>query len=95
MRNRYLISYDVSDDKRRNRIFKTLMGNGDHVQFSVFFCDLNDAELARLKGLLVRAVNHRQDQVLILDLGPAETDLDRRLECIGKHYDPPARVRVI
>ena len=48
MRNRYLVAYDVSDDKRRTGIFKTLMGNGDHVQFSVFLCDLSDLELARL-----------------------------------------------
>jgi len=52
LRNRYLIAYDVSDDKRRARVFKTLMGNGDHAQFSVFFCDLNDVELLKLKGIL-------------------------------------------
>ena len=95
MRNRYLIAYDVSDDKRRTRIFKTLMGNGDHVQFSVFFCDLSDVELMRLKGSLAEAVNHRQDQVIILDLGPADSDLHARLECIGMAYSPPARVSVI
>jgi len=95
MRNRYLIAYDVSDDKRRTRIFKTLMGNGDHVQFSVFFCDLNDVELMRLKGSIAGSVNQRQDQVIILDLGPAGSDVQSRLECLGKAYSPPGRVTVI
>ena len=95
MRKRYLIAYDVSDDKRRTAIFKTLMGNGDHVQFSVFLCQLSDVELARLKGQLAESVNARQDQVVVLDLGPADSELASRLECIGKAYTPPARVMVI
>jgi len=95
MRKRYLITYDLSDDKRRTAIFKTLMGNGDHVQFSVFLCELNGVELARLKGTIGQAINHRQDQAIILDMGPAESAVDSTLECIGKAYAPPARVTVI
>jgi CRISPR-associated protein Cas2 len=95
MRKRYLIAYDVSDDKRRTAVFTTLMGNGDHVQFSVFLCQLSEMELAGLKGKLVENVNARQDQVVILDLGPADSDLASRLECLGKAYAPPARVMVI
>jgi CRISPR-associated protein Cas2 len=95
VRKRYLIAYDVSDDKRRNAIFKALMGNGDHVQFSVFLCQLNALELECLKGMLQKVVNVRQDQVIILDLGPADSELADRLECLGKAYTPPARVLVI
>jgi len=90
VRKRYLIAYVVADDKRRNGIFKVLMGNGDHLQFSVFLCQLNDVELERLNGLLRDHVNVRHDQVVILDLGPAESNLAARLECIGKSYTPPA-----
>jgi len=95
MRKRYLIAYDVADDKRRAAVFKILMGNGDHVQFSVFLCELNAVELARLKGRLAETINHRQDQAIILDLGPAESPLHATLECIGKGYSPPARITVI
>lgn len=95
MRKRYLVAYDVSDDKRRNAIFKILMGNGDHVQFSVFLCQLNSVELTRLKGRMKERVNANQDQVVILDLGPADAELATRLECIGRAYNPPARVMVI
>jgi len=95
MRRRYLIAYDVSDDKRRTAIFKTLMGHGDHVQFSVFICQLSSVELVRLKGELSQSVNTRRDQVVILDMGPADSELASRLECIGRAYSPPARVTVI
>ena len=95
MRKRYLIAYDISDDKRRNAIFQELLANGDHLQFSVFLCQLSDVELASLKGALMENVNKRQDQVIILDLGPAETNLAARFECIGKTYTPPTRVMVI
>ncbi|HUT57607.1 MAG TPA: CRISPR-associated endonuclease Cas2, partial [Phycisphaerae bacterium] len=40
MRRRYLVTYDISDDKRRDLVFKTLRDRGDHVQFSVFLCEL-------------------------------------------------------
>ncbi len=38
MRRRYLFSYDVSDDKRRDRIFKNLRDHGDHAQFREIAC---------------------------------------------------------
>jgi CRISPR-associated protein Cas2 len=95
VRKRYLIAYDISDDKRRNAIFQELLANGDHVQFSVFLCQLSSIELATLKGSLKENVNTRQDQIIILDMGPAETDLAARFECLGKAYEPPTRVMVI
>ncbi|NIA21618.1 MAG: CRISPR-associated endonuclease Cas2 [Anaerolineaceae bacterium] len=95
MRNRYLVAYDISDDRRRNSVFKTLMANGDHMQFSVFLCDLSDMELARLRGQLTETINQRQDQIIVLNLGPAESSLSARLECIGQAYAPPSRCMII
>jgi CRISPR-associated protein Cas2 len=95
MRRRYLIAYDVSDDKRRTGVFKTLESNGDHVQYSVFVCDLNARELAELKGRLAGLINLRQDQVLILDMGSADAETREVLQCIGKAYEIQARVMVI
>ena len=97
MRRRYLITYDISDDKRREQVFKALRDRGDHVQFSVFMCELNGREYALLKGQLQQYVHHRQDQVLILDLGPAENALEigQGLDCLGFAYRPPQRVVVV
>ena len=95
MRRRYLVSYDISDDKRRNEVFHTLMANGDHIQFSVFLCDLNARELAELKGHLDGTINHREDQVIVLDLGAADAEIHSTLQCIGKAYEPHARIMVV
>ena len=97
MRNRYLIAYDIADDKRRDTVYTTLMGSGDHVQFSVFLCALNGRELAELTGQLSQTINHADDQVIVLDLGAADSDLFEKaqLQCIGKGYRPRARVLVV
>lgn len=94
-RRHYLISYDVSDDKRRTKLFKTLEGEGDHAQYSVFFCELNPAEIARLRARITEIIHDREDQVLLLDLGPAEQPLDLGLEVLGTPYDPHTRTLVV
>jgi CRISPR-associated protein Cas2 len=94
-RRRYLVTYDISDDKRRTAVFRTLRDSGDHAQYSVFFCELDRAELALLKARLDGLVNHDHDQVLILDLGPRVNPLETGLQCIGRVYQAPARVLVV
>lgn len=94
-RRHYLVSYDVADDKRRTQLFKRLEGEGDHVQYSVFFCDCNPAELTRLRGEIDTIIHHTEDQVLLLDLGPAEHPLQDGLEVLGKPYQPAVRTLVV
>lgn len=94
-RRRYLVTYDISDDKRRSQVFQTLRDNGDHAQYSVFFCELTASELSVLRGRLSEAIHHREDQVLILDLGNSENPLAAGLETIGRGYEPPVRVFVV
>ncbi|MEZ5964174.1 MAG: CRISPR-associated endonuclease Cas2 [Planctomycetota bacterium] len=95
MRRRYLFSYDVSDDARRDKIFKTLRDHGDHAQYSVFFCELNATEYAELHGRLDPLLHHGEDQMLILDLGPAKRSLSECLEVLGRPYRPPGRCLVL
>ncbi len=97
MRKRYLITYDISDDKRRTRVFQALRDRGDHVQYSVFVCELNDREYALLKGELQQYVHKRDDQVLILDLGLADNtfEIGQGLDCVGHGYNPPQRILVV
>jgi CRISPR-associated protein Cas2 len=87
-RRHFLISYDVANDKRRTRIFETLRDYGDHTQFSVFLCELDEADLAALRGLLEPLVHRDQDQVLLVDLGPAEHERQTAIDAIGKPFDP-------
>ncbi|HOM53823.1 MAG TPA: CRISPR-associated endonuclease Cas2 [Phycisphaerae bacterium] len=94
-RRHYMIAYDISDDKRRTHVFEMLMGQGEHVQFSVFFCELNPQELASLRGKLLEVINCRDDQVIILDLGEITNPLENILDCLGMSYNPRARVQVV
>ena len=50
-----IISYDIVDDKRRTKVLKLLKGYGTRVQYSVFECDLNAQQFARL-GQELRAI---------------------------------------
>lgn len=93
-RRQHLIAYDISDDKRRTAVFKTLIAQGDHVQFSVFLCALNAMELAALRARLSELIHARDDQVIIVDLGPNDGEA-ALLECLGKRYNPNVRVQVI
>lgn len=94
-RRSYMVSYDISDDKRRMKVFKTLHGYGDRVQYSVFFCEMNDRELIKLRAKLGEHINQAQDQVIIVDLGEGRISLERALECIGRTYEPPVRILVV
>lgn len=95
MRRHYVVTYDISDDKRRNRVFRTLHGFGDHVQYSVFFCELSDAEFVELRTRLRTAINHDEDQVLLVDVGVASRPLESGLAVIGRGYEPPTKTLVI
>jgi CRISPR-associated endonuclease Cas2 len=40
MRISYLVCYDICDDKRLRKVFQTMRNYGDHLQYSVFECQL-------------------------------------------------------
>ena len=46
---RVVVSYDISDDKRRRMVAKLLEGYGYRVQYSVFECDLSLKQLQKLR----------------------------------------------
>jgi CRISPR-associated protein Cas2 len=45
---RIVVSYDITDDKRRAKVAKIMEGYGYRVQYSVFECDLDDKQLKQL-----------------------------------------------
>lgn len=94
-RRSYLVSYDVADDKRRDKLFTLLEGEGDHAQYSVFLCEFTLTELARLRGQIREIINDQDDQVMLLDLGPAHRPLDHCLEVMGSPYQPLLRTLVV
>ncbi|PLR76545.1 CRISPR-associated endonuclease Cas2 [Bacillus sp. V3-13] len=89
MRQFVLVSYDISDAKRWRKIFKIMKGFGEHVQYSVFICQLTEMQEADLKSKLADIVHHRQDQVMFVHIGPVTRDqLDKKISTVGRDYFP-------
>lgn len=63
MKKHYVISYDISDDRKRYRIDKELKNNGIRVQKSVFECKITDAEFLKLKVKLEKYIDRNTDSI--------------------------------
>lgn len=94
-RRLYLCTYDMADDKRRTRMFQTLKDHGEHVQFSVFLCELTYPEFIHLQALSRSILHEKEDQLLLLDIGPPGLDWTQQLACIGKHWTPLVRTTIV
>lgn len=95
MRNVFLVCYDVCDDKRLRRVYKAMRGYGDHLQFSVFRCELSSRERAEMIAELSPLIAHDKDQVLVIDIGPADGRASLVFHALGKPYVAPERHAVI
>lgn len=84
MRNVYLVSYDVADDKRLRKAYKKMRGFGDAVQYSVFRCELSPTEKQALREALWDILNFDADRVMLVDLGPVGARGDECLEFWGE-----------
>jgi CRISPR-associated protein Cas2 len=80
----YIVTYDIRDPKRWRRVFRVLQGYGEHVQLSVFRCDLDPVQVVRLRAALERIIHHQEDQVILLRLGPASPATLREITVLGR-----------
>lgn len=88
MRQTFLVTYDICDPKRLRQVFKTMRDFGDHLQYSVFECQLTPTDLARCQHELSEIIHHTEDQVLFVDLGPTAGRGDRVITSLGAPYSP-------
>jgi CRISPR-associated protein Cas2 len=95
MRQLFVVAYDVSDDKRWRKVFKLMRGYGDHVQYSVFRCELSDRERAELMEKLTQVIKATEDQVLLFPLGPAGGVRELGVYAVGRAYRPSVHEAVI
>jgi CRISPR-associated protein Cas2 len=84
MRRCYLVCYDIRNPKRLRRVHKVLKGYGEAWQFSVFFCVLKDIDRVRLQADLEQQMNLKEDQAMILDLGPNEEEARKAATVVGQ-----------
>jgi CRISPR-associated protein Cas2 len=92
--NLYVVAYDIASPRRWRRVFRIMEGYGEWLQLSVFQCRLSRRRQIELKLALDEAINHAEDHVLILDLGPAAA-IRPRVESLGKPFAVVERGPVI
>ncbi|MBN1960950.1 MAG: CRISPR-associated endonuclease Cas2 [Deltaproteobacteria bacterium] len=95
MRSMYIVSYDISDPKRLRQVFKAMQGMGDHVQLSVFRCELSARDKVRMMAKLTKLIHHKEDQILIIDIGLAPGRSDQAVEAIGRSYAVKERTAIV
>ncbi|KUL02483.1 MAG: CRISPR-associated endoribonuclease Cas2 [Methanomicrobiales archaeon 53_19] len=81
--NVYIVSYDISDQKRLYAVHKTMKGYGDPLHYSVFRCHLSPKGKVELVVALTNIIKHDDDRVMIIHLGPLEGEADKRIEFLG------------
>lgn len=94
-RTRYLVSYDIRDPKRLRQVARLVEGFGSRLQYSVFECPLDATRLAQLKAELHPVIQHDQDQVLFVALGPEAGDASLVIEAMGLPYLVRSRLTII
>ena len=91
----YFVAYDISSPKRWRRVFRTMHGYGEHVQLSVFQCRLSRMRYVELVTELDELINHKEDHIVLVDVGLAD-HVAPRVTSLGKHsYTPVKREPVI
>lgn len=89
-RRRYVLAYDIRDPHRLRHVHKTVRGFGYAFQYSVFICDLDGVEKVALQTAVGGIIDHRVDQVALIDLGEIASEPHRRFEFLG----PPSPLPV-
>ena len=95
MRSIILVSYDIVEDKRRNKIFKKLKGYGEALQYSLFHCILTPSERLRMRSDLWPLIDHRADRLVLIDLGPEDGRGRHAIESWGQPLQDSAGHDVI
>lgn len=65
MKQPYVIAYDITDERRLNKICRYLKGKGIHLQKSVFFFFLDGDDLRRIKADLSTIIDPATDDIRI------------------------------
>ncbi|AFZ37984.1 CRISPR-associated protein, Cas2 family (plasmid) [Stanieria cyanosphaera PCC 7437] len=58
-----IVSYDISEDKRRTKIHDILSSYGQWMQYSLFECNLTKTEYAKLRSRLKKIINSDTDSI--------------------------------
>lgn len=89
-RRRYLLAYDISDERRLRMVLDVAKDFGVRLQYSVYLCDLDPMERVELRAELRHVIDERIDRVAILDLGDVDRLTGEAWEFLGRRPILPA-----
>ena len=75
MRDHYLITYDISNNKIRLKVSKMLLKHGERVQYSVFEVLISENELEKVLKKFNKMIDDETDSIRVYKLN--ETVLDQ------------------
>jgi len=85
----FLVTYDICDPGRLRKVHKVMLGHGQAIQYSVFRCFLTPTRKVKLMSRLLEEINSHEDQIILFELGSADTALTRPIEVIGVPMSEP------
>ena len=65
---KFIVCYDIANDRRRTRISAALEGFGERIHESVFECELRPVQLAKLRAAVRRHLCEKEDTLRIYPL---------------------------
>jgi CRISPR-associated protein Cas2 len=95
MRHTYVVTYDICNPKRLRKVYKLMLGWGDHLQLSVFQCELSHRELVELRVQLDNIIRPTEDQVLFVNLGTVDGRGSDAITSVGRPYVDPERIAIV
>ena len=95
MRHAYVVTYDISNPKRLRRVYRLMLGWGDHIQLSVFECELSSRELIELRTALSEIIDPSEDQVLFALIGRVQGRGASAIHSLGRPYIDPERTAIV
>lgn len=90
MRTYFMLTYDIADQKRWSKVYRIARDFGEHVQFSVFLCELNDKDKTVLEEKLKDAISHDEDRILLVRLRSGET-IEDAITSLGQRFELETR----
>lgn len=81
--NSFVVSYDIMDQKRLQRVHRKMKGFGEAIHYSVFRCDLTPKGRVEMIAALTDLIKQNEDRIMIIDLGPAEGSVEKRIDFLG------------
>lgn len=83
------VCYDIADEKRLRKVHNIIKGYGIPWQYSFFFCRVSRMDILQMKADLREAINNRDDQILVLDMGESLDEAVDSVDVLGRPLNKP------